>query len=144
MDTDGRIDQIAAQRPQPILRCLQPRRACSSGLFFALRPEMKVKTFLGTDAAEVDKLVNEWLAETNVAVRRTSTAFHRFGDRGKDALTGRTVARHGVGMAISVWYDEHPAKSRIRTGWFGKRQKENASTARGQSRQVRVVHDAES
>ena len=40
MDTDGRIDQIAAQRPQPILRCLQPRRACSSGLFFALRTDI--------------------------------------------------------------------------------------------------------
>jgi hypothetical protein len=55
------------------------------GALFHLRTEMKVKTFLGTDAAEVDKLVNEWLAETKVAVRRTSTAFHRFRDRGKDA-----------------------------------------------------------
>ena len=36
-------------------------------LFRSENPEMKVKTFLGTDAAEVDKLVNEWLAETNVA-----------------------------------------------------------------------------
>jgi hypothetical protein len=85
--------------PQPILRCLQPRRACSSGLFFALRPEMKVKTFLGTDTAEVDKLVNEWLAETNVAVRRTSAAFHRFRDRGKDCPHGTNGCpprrRHG-------------------------------------------------
>jgi hypothetical protein len=58
---------------------------------------MKVKTFIGTDAAGVAKQVNGWLAESKVQVRRTSTAFKRFRDRGKDALTGRTVARHGVG-----------------------------------------------
>jgi hypothetical protein len=23
-----------------------------------------------------------------------------------DAIAGRTVARHGIGIAISVWYDE--------------------------------------
>ena len=112
--------------PQPIrifaalVACTtQPRRACSSGLFFALRPEMKVKTFLGTQAAEVDKQVNDWLAESKVQVLRTSTAFKRYRDRGKDALTGRTVARHGIGIAISVWYDENPAKSQIRK-WSGK------------------------
>jgi len=38
---------------------------------------MKVKTFVGTDAAEVDKQVNDWLAESKVHVRRTSTAFNR-------------------------------------------------------------------
>jgi hypothetical protein len=81
---------------------------------------MKVKTVVGTDAPEVDRQVNDWLAESKVQVRRTSTAFHRFRDRGEDALTGRTVARHGVGIAISVWYDEHPAESQIRTGWSGK------------------------
>ena len=80
---------------------------------------MKVKTFLGTQAAEVDKQVNDWLAESKVQVLRTSTAFKRYRDRGKDALTGRTVARHGIGIAISVWYDEHPAKSQIRR-WTGK------------------------
>jgi hypothetical protein len=46
---------------------------------------MKVKTFIGTDAAGVDKQVNDWLAESKVQVRRASTAFHRFRDRGKDA-----------------------------------------------------------
>jgi hypothetical protein len=81
---------------------------------------MKVKTFLGTDAAEVDKQVNDWLAESEVQVRRTSTAFHRFRDRGKDALTGRTVARHGVGIAISVWYDERQAKPQTKIEWSGK------------------------
>ena len=81
---------------------------------------MKVKTFVGTDAPEVDKQVNDWLAQSKVQVRRTSTAFKRLRDRGKDALTGRTVARHGVGIAISVWYDEHLAKPQIRIGWSGK------------------------
>jgi hypothetical protein len=81
---------------------------------------MKVKTFIGTDAAGVDKQVNDWLAETKVEVRRTSTAFKRFKERGKDALTGRTVNRHGLGIAVSVWYDEHPAKPQIRIGWSGK------------------------
>ena len=80
---------------------------------------MKVKTFVGADAAEVDKQVNKWLAESKVQVRRTSTAFHRFRDRGKDAITGRTVARQGVGIVISVWYEEHRAGSQIRT-WSGK------------------------
>jgi len=81
---------------------------------------MKVKTFVGTDAPEVDKQVNDWLAESKVHVRRTSTAFHRFRDRGKDAIAGRTIARQGVGIVISVWYDEHPAKPQIRIGWSGK------------------------
>jgi hypothetical protein len=83
---------------------------------------MKVKTFVGTNAPEVDKQVqvNDWLAESKVQVRRTSTAFKRFRDRGKDAITGRTVARHGVGIAISVWYDENPVKPQIRIGWSCK------------------------
>jgi hypothetical protein len=38
---------------------------------------MKVKIFVRTDAAEVDKQVNDWLAESKVQVRRTSTAFKR-------------------------------------------------------------------
>jgi hypothetical protein len=64
---------------------------------------MTVKTFVGTAAPEVDKQVNDWLAESKVHVRRTSIAFHRFRDRGKDAITGRTIARQGVGIVISVW-----------------------------------------
>lgn len=81
---------------------------------------MKVKTFLGSDAAGVDGQVNEWLAKSKVQVRRTSTAFKRFRDKGRDALTGRTVTRHGVGIAISIWYDGDLAKSQIRTEWSGK------------------------
>jgi hypothetical protein len=82
---------------------------------------MKVKTFVGTDAAEVDKQVNDWLAESKVHVRRTNTALKRLRNKGEDALTGRTVTRHGVGMAISVWYDEHPAELQIRIGWAGRK-----------------------
>ena len=79
---------------------------------------MKVKTFLGSDAEEVDNQVNAWLAKSKVHVRRTSTAFKRYRDKGKDALTGRTKDRYGVGIAISVWYE--PARSPVRTGWSGK------------------------
>lgn len=85
-----------------------------------LRQATKVKTFLGSDAAEVDKQVNHWPAKSKVQVRRTNTAFKRFRDKGKDALTGRTEARYGVEIAISVWYNQRPAKSQIRTGWSGK------------------------
>jgi hypothetical protein len=82
---------------------------------------MKVKTFVGTDAAEVDKQVNDWLAESKVHVRRTNTALKRLRNKGEDALTGRTVTLHGVGIAISVWYDEHPAELQIRIGWAGRK-----------------------
>jgi hypothetical protein len=81
---------------------------------------MKVKTFVGSDAVKLDKQVNAWLVESKVQVRRTSTAFKQFKEFGEDALTGRTVARRGVGIAISVWYDEHQAGSQIRTRWSGK------------------------
>jgi hypothetical protein len=81
---------------------------------------MKVKTFVGTDAEKVDRQVNDWLAESKVEVRRTSNAFKRFRDRGEDALTGRTVTRHGVGIAISVWYGQYPAKVQTRTRRSGK------------------------
>ena len=56
------------------------------------------------------------MAESKVYVRRTSTAFKRLRNKGQDALT----AHHGVGIAISVWYDEHPAESLIRTGGLAK------------------------
>ena len=35
----------------------------------------KVKTFTGTDSAEVDKRVNDWLAESKVRAWRATTAF---------------------------------------------------------------------
>jgi hypothetical protein len=76
---------------------------------------MKVKTFTGTDPEAVDRQVNEWLAENNVKVRRTTTAFKRLRERGQDAITGKTMARRGVGVALSVWYDEPEASKRIRS-----------------------------
>jgi hypothetical protein len=79
---------------------------------------MKVKTFLGSDAEEVDDQVNAWLAKHKVHVCRTSTAFKHLRERGVDALRGRTVARHGVGVAISIWYE--PATSQTKSGWSGK------------------------
>jgi hypothetical protein len=38
---------------------------------------MKVKTFVGSEAAKVDKQVNDWLVKSKVQVRWTSTAFKR-------------------------------------------------------------------
>jgi hypothetical protein len=72
---------------------------------------MQVRTFTGTDPAAVDKQVNDWLAESKVQVRHTSTAFRPLRDRGKDAITGRTVTRRAVAVAISVWYDEPGSKT---------------------------------
>jgi hypothetical protein len=57
-----------------------------------------------------------------VHVRRTSTAFKRLRDKGRDALTGRTQARYGVGIAISIWYDPQPAEPETKT-WAGKSRK---------------------
>jgi hypothetical protein len=67
---------------------------------------MKVKTFTGTHRAAVDQQVNDWLARSNVEVRKTSTAFKAFRETGWDAVSGRTTSRRAVGIAISVWYDE--------------------------------------
>jgi predicted RNase H-like nuclease (RuvC/YqgF family) len=69
---------------------------------------MKVKTFTGTHRATVDKQVNDWLAKSNVMVRRTNVAFKALKERGPDAIAGRTLARRGLGIAISIWYDEKP------------------------------------
>ena len=43
---------------------------------------MKVKTFTGTHRAAVDQQVNDWLARSNVEVRKTSTAFKAFREFG--------------------------------------------------------------
>jgi hypothetical protein len=71
---------------------------------------MKVKTFTGTHRAAVDQQVNDWLARSNVEVRKTSTAFKAFRETGWDAISGRTTSRRALGIAISVWYDEPVAK----------------------------------
>ncbi len=39
---------------------------------------MKVRTFTGTDRETVDKQINDWLAQANVKVQKTSIAFKRF------------------------------------------------------------------
>jgi hypothetical protein len=57
---------------------------------------MKVKTFLGSDAEEVDRQVNAWLAKSKVHVRRTSTAFKCLKFRGEGTLAGTPVIRHGA------------------------------------------------
>jgi hypothetical protein len=36
---------------------------------------MKVKTFTGTHRFAVDRQVNDWLAKSNAAVRKTDVAF---------------------------------------------------------------------
>lgn len=67
---------------------------------------MKVKTFTGTSRATVDQQVNDWLAESNVTVRRTNVAFKQLRDRGWDAVAGRTATRRALAVAITVWYDD--------------------------------------
>jgi hypothetical protein len=67
---------------------------------------MKVKTFTGTRRAIVDKQVNDWLAKSNVTVRKTDVAFKALREWGPDAIAGRTTSRRAVGIVISVWYDE--------------------------------------
>jgi hypothetical protein len=81
---------------------------------------MKVKTFTGTRRATVDKQVNDWLAKSNVAVRKTNVAFKSLRERGPDAIAGRTAARRALGIAISIWYDKEPIpQSRTGTCKFG-------------------------
>jgi hypothetical protein len=81
---------------------------------------MRVKTFTGIDPKAVDQEVNDWLAECKVKVRKTSSAFKHLRDKGPDAITGKTTTRRGVGVAISVWYDEPEPSKRVRsrpTNW---------------------------
>jgi hypothetical protein len=65
---------------------------------------LKVKTFTGTDTAKVDQRINDWLTKSKVRVWRTTTAFKGLKYRGKGVVAG--LAQRGVGIAISVWYDE--------------------------------------
>ena len=69
---------------------------------------MKVKIFTGTRRAAVDQQVNDWIARSNVEVRKTSTAFKAFRESGWDATSGKTTSRRALGIAISVWYDDEP------------------------------------
>jgi hypothetical protein len=74
---------------------------------------MKVRTFTGTDSAAVDEQVNEWITKSKIRVLQTNTAFQRLKEIGKDVITGRTGTRRGVGVAISVWYDEADTKTLV-------------------------------
>jgi DNA-binding transcriptional ArsR family regulator len=74
---------------------------------------MKVRTFAGTDTAAVDQQVNEWITKSKIRALRTNTALQRLKETGKDVITGRTSARRGVGVAISVWYDEADTKTLV-------------------------------
>jgi hypothetical protein len=62
---------------------------------------MKVKTFTGTHRAAVDKQVNDWLAESNVTVRKTNVALKPLRERGRDAIAGRTTTRRALAVAIT-------------------------------------------
>jgi hypothetical protein len=78
------------------------------------------QTFTGTRRATVDKQVNDWLAKSNVTVRKTNVAFKGLRERGPDAIAGRTAARRALGIAISIWYDEKPIpQSQTDTQSFG-------------------------
>jgi hypothetical protein len=79
---------------------------------------VKVKTFTGTNPKAVDQDVNDWLAENNVKVRKTNTAFHRLRDKGEDAITGKTTTRRALGIAISVWYEEPTRRPQRPDTWI--------------------------
>jgi hypothetical protein len=67
---------------------------------------MKVKTFTGTHRLAVDRQVNDWLAKSNVTVRKTSVAFKALRESGWDAVAGKATTRRAVAIAITDWYDE--------------------------------------
>ena len=93
-------------------------------LFSKLRAiDMKVRTFTGTETTALDKQVNDWLTESKVKVRNTTTAFKRLRYYGPDAIAGKTSYRVGLALAISVWYDEPslgPVGKSKGTSDFGK------------------------
>jgi hypothetical protein len=67
---------------------------------------------VSVDPNAVDQQVNEWLAgNSNAKVCKTNTAFQRFRDHGKYAITGKTTTRRAVGIAISVWYEEPTSRA---------------------------------
>jgi hypothetical protein len=82
---------------------------------------MKVKTFTGTHREAVDKHINDWLAASNVDVRKTDVAFKAYREQGWDAISGRTKSRRALGIAITVWYDELSVQSRPENWTFQPR-----------------------
>ena len=67
---------------------------------------MRVKTFTGRHREAVDKQINDWLAQSNVIVRKTDIALKPLREKGWDAIAGRTATRRALAVAISVWFDE--------------------------------------
>jgi hypothetical protein len=58
---------------------------------------MKVKTFTGTHREALDSHINDWLAQSNVEVRKTSIAFKALRDKGRDAvMAGRLSAERSL------------------------------------------------
>jgi hypothetical protein len=63
---------------------------------------MKVKTFTGTHRFALNRQVNDWLAKSNITVRKTGVAFKALRDRGWDAIAGKTTTRRAVAIAMTV------------------------------------------
>jgi hypothetical protein len=91
---------------------------------------MKVKTFTGTHRGAVDKQVNDWLAASNVNVRKTDVAFKAYREHGWDAISGKTQTRRALGIAISVWYDDLGERTRSENWAFAAGAKSNGRRAR--------------
>ena len=59
-----------------------------------------VKTFVGHPRGALDKQVNDWLAASNVEVRKTDVAFKAYRDRGR-MRSQAGLHRAGNGIAIN-------------------------------------------
>jgi hypothetical protein len=54
---------------------------------------MKVKTFTGTHRFALNRQVNDWLAKSNITVRKTGVAFKALRDRSWEPAKRRRVER---------------------------------------------------
>jgi hypothetical protein len=79
---------------------------------------MRVKTFTGTHRLAVDTQVNDWLAKSNVTVRKTNVAFKALRDRGWDAVAGKATTRRALAIAITVWFDDPSAPQSRSDAWI--------------------------
>ena len=74
---------------------------------------MKVKTFTGTHTFAVDSQVNNWLARSNVKVRKTQDQCHLQSAR-REGWAPWPQSDDASARAIATWYDEpyhQPPKS---------------------------------
>jgi hypothetical protein len=65
---------------------------------------LKVKTFFGGNAENLDRGVNDWLAANDVVPEKTNTAVTAVTVRGKDKESGKPTTRDVPLFAISIWY----------------------------------------